>query len=130
MPEPTLKFEGVEEFLAKYQAAAVGKGVDPIGYYLQPYAYAYLQVLDQAITATGSMDHAEIGAHMRDAEFDTVVGKVKFAPNGEWAKTRVLMVQYQGIENNELATFTKQGTRVVLYPEEWVSGTLDYPYSE
>ena len=130
VPEPTLKFEGVEEFLAKYQAAAEGKGVDPLGYYLQPYAYAYLQVLDQAITATGSMDHAEIGAYMRDAEFDTVVGKVKFAPNGEWAKTRVLMVQYQGIEDNELATFTKQGTRVVLYPDEWVSGTLNYPYAE
>ena len=130
VPEPTLKFKGVEEFLAKYQAAAVGKGVDPIGYYLQPYAYAYLQVLDQAITATGSMDHAEIGKYMRDAEFDTVVGTVKFAPNGEWAKTRVLMVQYQGIEDNELATFTKQGTRVVLYPAEWVSGTLNYPYAQ
>ena len=130
VPEPTLRFEGVEEFLAKYQAAAVGKGVDPIGYYLQPYAYAYLQVLDQAITGAGSMDHAEIGKYMRDAEFDTVVGKVKFAPNGEWAKTRVLMVQYQGIEDNELETFTKQGTRVVLYPDEWVSGTLNYPYAE
>ena len=64
------------------------------------------------------------------AEFDTVVGKVRFAPNGEWAKTRVLMVQYQGIEDNELETFTKQGTRVVLYPDEWVSGTLNYPYAE
>ena len=130
VPEPTLKFEGVEEFLVKYQKAAEGKGVDPIGYYLQPYAYAYLQVLDQAITATGSMDHTEIGKHMRDAEFDTVVGKVRFAPNGEWAKTRVLQVQYQGIEDNELATFTKQGTRVVLYPAEWVSGELNYPYAQ
>ncbi|MCY4451143.1 MAG: amino acid ABC transporter substrate-binding protein [Immundisolibacterales bacterium] len=130
VPEPTLKFEGVEEFLVKYQKAAEGKGVDPIGYYLQPYAYAYLQVLDQAIAATGSMDHAEIGKYMRDAEFDTVVGKVRFAPNGEWAKTRVLQVQYQGIEDNELATFTKQGTRVVLYPAEWVSGELNYPYAQ
>jgi branched-chain amino acid transport system substrate-binding protein len=130
VPEPTLKFEGVEAFLAKYQEAAKGKGVDPLGFYLQPYAYAYLQVLEQAITATNSMDHAAIGEHMRVSEFDTVVGKVKFAPNGEWAKTRVLMVQYQGIEDNELATFTKQGTRVVLYPAEWVSGTLNYPYAE
>lgn len=130
VPEPTLRFEGVEEFLAKYQKAAEGKGVDPLGYYLQPYAYAYLQVLDQAITATGGMDHAEIGEHMRGAEFDTVVGKVRFAPNGEWAKTRVLMVQYQGIEDSELATFTRPGTRVVLYPDEWVSGTIDYPYAE
>ena len=130
VPEPTLKFEGVEAFLAKYQEAAKGKGVDPLGFYLQPYAYAYLQVLEQAITATDSMDHAAIGEHMRVSEFDTVVGKVKFAPNGEWAKTRVLMVQYQGIADNELATFAKAGTRVVLYPAEWKSGDINYPYAQ
>ena len=90
----------------------------------------YLQVLGQAITATDSEDHAVIGEYIRNNSFDTVVGNVSFAPNGEWAKTRVLMVQYQGIEDNELATFTKQGTRVVLYPEEWRSGTVNYPYAE
>ena len=130
VPEPTLKFEGVEAFLAKYQEAAKGKGVDPLGFYLQPYAYAYLQVLGQAITATNGMDHAMIGESIRNSEFDTVVGKVKFAPNGEWANTRVLMVQYQGVADNELATFAKAGTRVVLYPAEWKSGDVNYPYAE
>ena len=76
------------------------------------------------------MDHAVIGEHIRNSAFDTVVGKVSFAPNGEWANTRVLMVQYQGIADNELATFTKQGTRVVLYPAEWKSGDINYPYAE
>ena len=130
VPEPTLKFEGVEAFLEKYQKAAEGKGVDPLGFYLQPYAYAYLQVLEQAITATNGMDHAKIGEYIRSSEFETVVGKVSFAPNGEWANTRVLMVQYQGIEDNELATFAKAGTRVVLYPAEWKSGDVSYPYAD
>ena len=130
VPEPTLQFEGVEAFLAKYQEAAKGKGVDPLGFYLQPYAYAYLQVLGQAITATNGMDHANIGEYIRNSEFDTVVGKVKFAPNGEWANTRVLMVQYQGVADNELATFAKAGTRVVLYPATWKSGDVNYPYAE
>ena len=40
------------------------------------------------------------------------------------------MVQYQGIEDNELATFTKAGTRVVLYPAEWEVGDINYPYAE
>ena len=40
VPEPTLDFEGVEAFLKKYQAAAKGKKVDPLGHYLPPYAYA------------------------------------------------------------------------------------------
>ncbi len=130
VPAPTLKFTGVEAFLAKYQADAKGKGVDPLGYYLPTYAYAYLQLLEQAVGATGSLDHAKIGAYMREATFDTVVGKVKFAKNGEWARSRTLMVQYQDIRDNNLETFTKPGTRVVLYPKDWQSGKLRYPYTE
>lgn len=130
VPEPTLNFPGVQEFLKKYQTRAEGAGVDPLGYYLPPYAYAYLQVLGQAVQATGGLDQAKLGDHIRATTFDTVVGKVKFGANGEWAKTRVLMVQFQGIENNDLEQFTKAGTRPILYPGEWVSGELIYPYKE
>ena len=130
VPEPTLKFKGVEAFLAKYQEAAKGQGVDPLGFYLQPYAYAYLQVLEQAITATKSMDHAKVGEYIRNNSFETVVGNVKFAKNGEWANTRVLMVQYQGVKDSDLSTFAKAGTRVVLYPPEWKSGNINFPYAQ
>jgi branched-chain amino acid transport system substrate-binding protein len=130
VPEPTLNFKGVEAFLKKYQAAAKGKGVDPLGYYLPTYAHAYLEILGQAVKATKSLDHAKLAENMRKTTFDTVVGQVKFAPNGEWAKTRTLMVQYQGIKDNKLETFAKAGTRVVLYPKDWVSGKLRYPYTE
>jgi branched-chain amino acid transport system substrate-binding protein len=130
VPEPTLNFKGVEAFLKKYQAAAKGKGVDPLGYYLPTYAHAYLEILGQAVRATKGLDHAKLAEHMSKSTFDTVVGKVKFAPNGEWAKTRTLMVQYQGIKDNKLETFAKAGTRVVLYPKDWVSGKLRYPYTE
>jgi branched-chain amino acid transport system substrate-binding protein len=130
VPEPTLNFKGVEAFLKKYQAAAKGKGVDPLGYYLPTYAHAYLEILGQAVKATKSLDHAKLAENMRKTTFDTVVGQVKFAPNGEWAKTRTLMVQYQGIKDNKLETFAKVGTRVVLYPKDWVSGKLRYPYTE
>ena len=130
VPEPTLNFKGVEAFLKKYQAAAKGKGVDPLGYYLPTYAHAYLEILGQAVKATNSLDHGKLAEHMRKTTYDTVVGKVKFAPNGEWAKTRTLMVQYQGIKDNKLDTFAKAGTRVVLYPKDWVSGKLRYPNTE
>ncbi len=130
VPAPTLQFEGVNEFLKKYQTAAMGKGVDPLGYYLPTYAYSYLQVLGEAVTATKSLDHAKLGAHMREATFETVVGKIKFAPNGEWATSRTLLVQYQDIADTNLETFTKPSTRVVLYPKAWQSGKLRYPYTE
>lgn len=130
VPEPTLKFEGVEGFLKKYQAAAEGKGVDPLGYYLPPYAYSYLQVLGNAVEATGGLDQAKLADYIRSNEHSTVVGKIKFGKNGEWATPRTLMVQYQGVEGNELAQFTKPGTRVVLYPPQWKSGDLIYPYKQ
>ncbi len=130
VPEPTLNFEGVEAFLKKYQAEVKGKGVDPLGYYLPTYAHAYIDVLGQAVKATNSLDHGKLAEHMRKTTFKTVVGEVKFAPNGEWARTRTLMVQYQDIKDNKLETFAKAGTRVVLYPKDWISGELRYPYTE
>jgi len=45
LPAPTMQFPGVMDLLQKYQAKAAAEGVDPLGYYMPPYAYAYLQVL-------------------------------------------------------------------------------------
>ncbi len=39
------------EFLKQYQAEAASKGVDALGYYLPPFAYGYMQVLQQAVEA-------------------------------------------------------------------------------
>jgi branched-chain amino acid transport system substrate-binding protein len=129
-PEPSLKFPGIEEFLKVYQERAKGAGVDPLGFYLPPFAYAYMQIMGQAVEATKGTDQKQIGEYIRTHEFDTVVGKVKFAPNGEWAKTRVLMVQFQNIEGNDLAQFGMPGRRAVVYPEEWKSGSFIYPYEK
>jgi branched-chain amino acid transport system substrate-binding protein len=129
-PEPTLNFAGVEAFLKKYQVEAVKAGVDPLGYYLPPYAYAYLEILGQAVNAVGSLDQGKIAEYIHKTTFDTVVGPVKFGENGEWAKTRVLQVQFQGIKDNDLDQFREAGKTVVLYPTEWKSGELNYPYNQ
>ncbi len=130
VPEPTLDFPGVKEFLAKYQAQAKDKGVDPLGHYLPPYAYAYLQVLEQSVQATKSLDQAKLAAHMHKTTFKTVVGDVKFGKNGEWAKSRVLMVQFRNVQPDNLEQFAGPGKRVVLYPKEWKSGDIVYPYKQ
>ncbi len=128
-PEPTLNFPGVEGFLKKYQAEAAKAGVDPLGYYLPPYAYAYLEILGKAVNAVGSLDQGKIAAYIHKTTFKTVVGPVKFGANGEWAKTRVLQVQFQNIKDNDLNQFRQAGKTVVLYPSEWKSGKLIYPYT-
>jgi branched-chain amino acid transport system substrate-binding protein len=130
VPEPTLDFPGIQEFLAKYEERAEGQGVDPLGHYLPPWAYAYMQVLGDAVEAVGSLDQEAIADYIRENEFDTVVGPVRFGPNGEWATSRVLMVQLQNIEDGDLEQFRNPGKRVVLLPEEWASGEFIFPYTE
>ena len=129
-PEPTmLAVPGVKEFLKEYQARAEKAGVDPLGYYLPPYSYAVGQVLGQAVEATKSLDQQKIADHIRATEFSTIVGKVKFGKNGEWAKGRTLMVQYQKIHGTGVDQFRGPGKKVVLYPDELKSGAIIYPYS-
>ena len=128
--EPTLDFPGIQAFLAKYQERAAGEGVDPLGHYLPPFAYAYMQVLGDAVEAVGSLDQEALANYIRDHTFETVVGPVKFGPNGEWATSRVLMVQLQNIEDGDLEQFRNPGKRVVILPEQWASGDLIFPYTD
>jgi branched-chain amino acid transport system substrate-binding protein len=130
VPEPTLNFPGINEFLKKYQAQAEKQGVDPLGHYLPPWAYAMMQVLGQAIEGAKSTEQKAVGEYIRAQAFETIVGKVKFGSNGEWDKPRVLLVQYQNIHGTDLQQFAGPGKRVVLLPAAWKSGSLIYPYAD
>ena len=126
VPEPNMNlYPGVQDLLARYQKVAPSRKVDPLGYYLAPWAYAYLQILGDAVNAVGEIDHAAIAKHMHATEFSTVVGKVKFGKNGEWSKGRTLTVQWQNIKNkNDLQQFTKPGTRKIMAPAAFATGTV------
>ncbi len=78
LPFPKLTNPGVENLLKQYQARAQAEGVDPLGYYMAPWAYSQLQVLAQAVEATKSLDDKKIADYMRANTFSTVLGKVKF----------------------------------------------------
>jgi len=128
--EPTMRFPGADEFIAKYQARAGAEGVDPLGYYVPPFTYATLQVLQQALTATRTLDQDKLAAYIHDTSFDTIVGEIKFGADGEWAAPRILTIQYQNIAGHGMTQFTEPGHQVILYPPKLKSGTLQYPYSE
>jgi branched-chain amino acid transport system substrate-binding protein len=130
VPEPTMKFPGIDDFLKRYQEKAAAQGVDPLGYYLPPYAYAEMQILADAITKIGNLDQAKLADYMHKTAFKTIVGDVKFADNGEWEKGRVLFVQYQGVVGNDVKQFSQVGKQVILYPPELKSGKFIYPYSD
>jgi branched-chain amino acid transport system substrate-binding protein len=122
-PGPNMKFPGIEEFLRKYQARAREKGADQIGYYQPPFAYAAMQVLEQAITATGSLDDGKLSDYIHSHAFNTIVGDLAFDANGEWAKPRVLEVQFRNINGNGLEQFVNGNTQVILYPADYKDGS-------
>jgi branched-chain amino acid transport system substrate-binding protein len=127
LPVPSMQFAGVGELMKKYQARASAEGIDPLGYYVAPLAYAQLQVLQQAIEATSSLDDEKLAGYIRATSFETVAGTVKFGANGEWAESRVLQVQFQGIKANDLGQFKDISTQVVVHPERYRSGNVIYP---
>ena len=130
VPEPTMRFAGIEAFLRKYQSRAGAEGTDQLGFYTPPYAYARMQVLAQAIETTKSLDQKQLAQYLHEATFDTLVGKVKFGPSGEQAVPRILFVQYQGIAGNDIEQFNKPGKQVIVSPPAFVSGKFLYPYAD
>ena len=117
-------------FLKKYQAEAPGLGIDALGYYLPPFAYAYMQVLQQAVESAKSLDQEKLAEAYRKGTFKTVVGDIRFGPNGEWVEPRVLSVQFQNVKSNDMEQFRDPKTEVILYPPNLKTGDLMYPYSD
>ena len=130
LPVPKMDFPGVADLIKRYQARAAAEGVDPLGYYMAPWGYAQLQVLQQAVEATKGLDDAKLGDYIRANTFKTVVGDVKFGAKGEWAKSRVLQVQFQNVKGNDVAQFKDMSTQVVVTPAEYESGKVIYPYEK
>ena len=129
-PAPTMNFPGITEFLTKYQPRAKSEGADQLGFYLPPFAYAAMQILGQAVETTKGLDQATIAQYIHATAFKTVVGEVKFADNGEWAKARVIFVQYRGIAGTDLEQFKKPGAEVIVAPDEYRTGDVEAPYSD
>jgi branched-chain amino acid transport system substrate-binding protein len=130
LPVPKMEFAGVADLIKRYQAKAAAEGVDPLGYYMASWGYAQLQVLQQAVESTKSLDDAKLGDYIRASTFKTVVGDVKFGAKGEWEKSRVLQVQFQNVKGNDVAQFKDMSTQVVVAPAEYESGKVIYPYEK
>src|SRR5581483_8670949 len=121
---------GTAEFLERYQARAASEGVDPLGYYTPPFAYARMQIMADAVEATKSLDQKKLAEYMHKTTFKTIAGEMKFGPTGEQPTPRFLFVQYQGIQGNDINQFKQPGKQVIVYPPELKSGDFKYPYSD
>ena len=130
VPAPAFTFPGTLEVLAKYQTAAKTQGIDPLGWAFPPLSYAAGQVLAQAVEGAKSLDHKAIADYMRSHTFHTVVGDITFGKDGEWVKSRVVFTQFQNVTGNTLDQFVDTTREVVVWPKEYKSGDLIYPYAK
>jgi len=118
------------DFLKRYQAKSAGAGVDLLGYYLPPFAYSDMQVLQQAVEGVGSLDQQKLADYMRSHTFKTIAGDITFGPSGEWTEARVLEVQFQNVKGNDVEQFKDPKVEIVLSPPALKNGTLIYPYAD
>jgi branched-chain amino acid transport system substrate-binding protein len=130
VPAPTMQFPGVMELIKTYQERSAKEGVDLLGYYMAPWAFADLQVLQQAIEGTKSIDDGKLAAFLHANTFKTVVGDIKFDDKGELAVGRTIQTQFQGIKGNDLDQFRNISAQVILAPAELKSGNVIYPYEK
>jgi branched-chain amino acid transport system substrate-binding protein len=129
-PVKTMQFPGVMDFIKEYQKRAPAEGVDRLGYFLPPFAYSELQVLEAAITATGTLDNDRLAQYMHTHPFHTIEGDIAFGPDGEWAAARPIWVQYHGIKGHGVEQFRGAETVTILAPAQSRTGDLVYPYDK
>ena len=130
VPAKALTFDGTEAFLKQYQARAGAEGVDPLGYYLGTWGYAYIQILGEAVQATKSLDDNKLADYIGKTTFKSIMGDVKFGKGGEWAQGRMLQVQYHDIKSGDLEQFRGMDTQTVLTPAQYKTGNVIYPYEK
>jgi branched-chain amino acid transport system substrate-binding protein len=86
-----------------------------------------MQILDQAVTGAGGLDQDKMAKFLHANTFKTIVGDVKFGPDGEWDHGRLLTVQFRGLKGQGMDQFTSPSAEVVLHPAEYRTGELRYP---
>jgi branched-chain amino acid transport system substrate-binding protein len=119
------------DFFKVYQERAKAAGVDPLGYYLGGWGYARFQVLGEAVEGAKSTNDDKLADYLRSHEFKTIMGDLKFGPNGEWTQSGMLQVQYHGITDAaNLETWRGMSYQTVLTPPDQKTGNVIYPYEK
>lgn len=124
VPEKSMDFPGMQNFLERYSKKAVEAKVDPLGYYLPPFNYAIGQMLEQAVTATKSLDHKVLAKYLRENEMKTIVGGIRFGKDGEWQNARMVMVQFRGVADKNVEQFRQSGKQVIVEPAQYKTGEV------
>jgi branched-chain amino acid transport system substrate-binding protein len=131
VPSPKLLTPEVQKFLAQYQSRASAEGVDPLGYYLGTWGYAYLEVLADAVTGTKSLDDNKIAEYLHSHSMPTIMGDITYNKDGEFTQSRMMQVQYHDIKpGSGLEVWRGMSYQNVLTPSDVKTGDVIWPYAK
>ena len=127
---PGMKYPGIDEFLKRYQQRAQEEKVDPLGFYLPPFNYAIGQIIEQAVTATKSLDSKVLAKYLHSHEFKTIVGPISWDQYGERKHPVVPMIQFRNLKEKDVSQFLHVGKQVIVYPPQFKQGDAIVPYDK
>jgi len=127
---PTMKFPGIEKFLERYRTIAEKAKIDSLDHFLPPFFYAGGQLIAAAANAVGSINEAKLAEWLHHNTVETVVGPIKFGPDGNWAENRLIWAQYRGVQDANIDQFRGPGRQIIVQPEALATGTVASPYKK
>jgi branched-chain amino acid transport system substrate-binding protein len=86
--------------------------------------------LAQAVDGTKSLDQDKLADYLRRNTLKTIVGDIKFGPNGEWEQARVLQVQFHDVKGSDLEQWKGTDTQTIVWPAQYATGKALYPYAD
>jgi branched-chain amino acid transport system substrate-binding protein len=60
----------------------------------------------------------------------TIVGPIRYGPDGEWANPRVVQAQFRGVVDKNMEQFRQPGKQVILYPDQFRMGDVIAPFEK
>ncbi len=130
VPAPTFNFPGVADVLKRYREKAKGEKIDPFGHGFVPFGYAAGQVLAQAVEGAKTLDNNKLAEYVHGHTFQTVVGDISYTADGTWTEPRTLFTQFQSVAANNLQQWSDDKVQPILWPPQYKTGTMIYPYAE
>ena len=130
VPTPATLNPEIVAFLDRYQAEAAKEGVDLLGYYLPPFAYAEMQVLGEAVKGAGTLDDDTLTAYLHAHSFHTILGDIAFGEDGDWKEAKIVFEQFHDVKGNDVDQFRGGKAETILEPPSMRSGTLVEPYAD
>ena len=110
-----------------------GAELDPTGDLFAPAGYkrqVAAALIEQAVNGTKGLDQKKLAEYLHKNEMKTIVGPIRYGPDGEWASARVVQAQFRGVVDKNIDQFRQAGKQVILYPGQYKTGDVIAPFEK